>query len=201
MQARTTLLMTACALAFARPFAAVAERAAPRGPSARCEAIASVTWLVSRTAQQSSPRDPSLPLRSESRVSMSTHSKADLDGDGALDTLVPEPSPTDCNNEYSFGVYLTRGRCGVRVGSIRGAPQIARIAGATRTRGMPELVTVIERAEQRDPRVPAERVSETITYQFDGAAYRERGRSVTRAVCHHCAQVRCRNTRIQAPPP
>lgn len=128
---------------------------------------------------------------------MSTSEVADLDGDGALDVLVPEPTPTQCNNEYTLAVYLRRASCGHRVGTIRGTLQLDLVPAAPRFNGLPELVTRVERSLQNDPRVPAQRETETITYRFDGASYREHARSTTRATCHHCSRVSCRNTRIQ----
>lgn len=106
---------------------------------------------------------------------MSTSEVADLDGDGALDVIVPEPEPTQCNNEYTFALCLRRGSCGHRVGTIQGALQIDRHAAA-------------------------QRETETITYRFDGARYRERSREVTRAACRRCSRVSCHNTRIQRAP-
>ncbi len=197
------LLALALAIVSASVDTAIAEqRVAPAirvAPPGRCVAIPSVTWRVERTATQSSPPDPSFPPSVNSAVTMATARTVDLDRDGALDVLVPEPSPTDCNNAYTFAIYLTRGACGHRVGTIRGMLQLERVARAVRPNGLPELVTTIERTLQNDPRVPAQRQTETITYRYDGSAYREHSRAVTQAVCHHCAHVECRNTRIQPP--
>lgn len=132
---------------------------------------------------------------------MSTHRAVDLDGDGALDAFVPEPSASDCDNEYPFALYLSRGACGHRVGVIRGTLSRALLASAPRSHGLPDLTTTIERSEQDDPRVPAQRRTTQITYRFDGVAYRERARESRVAVCHHCSRIVCRNTRIQRTSP
>lgn len=122
---------------------------------------------------------------------MGTSHPFDLDGDGQLDTLVPEPARGDCVQDFHFAIYVTRGRCGHRVGVVYGTLDIAALAAAPRSAGLPDLTTVTERQQQADPRRPAELRRETRTYRFDGTTYRESNHTVSISVCHHCPDQRC----------
>lgn len=140
------LLALALAIVSASVDTAIAEqRVAPAirvAPPGRCVAIPSVTWRVERTATQSSPPDPSFPPSVNSAVTMAT--ARTVDRDGALDVLVPEPLPMDCNNAYTFVIYLTRGVRPSR-GHHLWTLQLECVARAVRPNGLPELVTTIER--------------------------------------------------------
>jgi hypothetical protein len=176
--------------ALLRPSAGSGQVPAPPGA---CVAIPSPTFHVHRTTTQSSPPDPAYPYQREATLGFGTTRAVDVDGDGTLDVLVPEPAPGDCVGSMHVAVYLVRGACGHRLGVIQGRVDPA-ASSTHRIRGLFDLVTTVDETVQDDPRVPARRRTHRRTYRFDGAAYRELTHTTSDAVCHHCVREACTTT-------
>jgi hypothetical protein len=167
---------------------------APSGPSAlpgACVPIPTQAWRFDRTKTQSSPPDPSDPFQSHDAVSMSPHRSVDVDGDGELDVLAPEPAQGDCNHDVHFAIYVVRGECGHRAGVVIGQIDATLLDGARPAGALRDLTTRVESGYQDDPRVTAQLRTITRTYRFNGAEYREISRDESYAVCHHCGNVQC----------
>ena len=167
---------------------------APSGPIALpggCVPIPTQAWRFDRVMTQASPPDPSYPFQINDAVSMSPQRSLDVDGDGELDVLVPEPAPGDCNHDVHFAIYVVRGECGHRAGVVVGQIDAARLDGARPAGALPDLTTRVESGYQDDPRTIAQHRTIRRTYRFDGAEYREISRDERYAMCHHCGDVRC----------
>ena len=162
-------------------------------PPGACVVVPSPTFHIHRTTTQSSPRDPESPSEQETTLGFGTARTVDVDGDGALDVLVPEPARGDCVSTMHVAIYLVRGACGHRLGVIQGHIELA-ASRARRTRGLFDLVTTSEETLQDDPRVPARRRTHQRTYRFDGTLYQETAHTISDAVCHHCAHESCVTT-------
>ncbi len=162
-------------------------------PPGACVAIPSPTFHIHRTTTQSSPPDPAYPYQREATLAFGTTRAVDLDGDGTLDVLVPEPAAGDCVSTMHVAVYLARGACGHRLGVLQGRIELA-ASSTHRTHGLFDLVTTSDETIQDDPRVPAQRRTHRRTYRFDGTAYRETAHTTSDGVCHHCPHESCTTT-------
>ncbi|MEI8256357.1 MAG: hypothetical protein WCJ30_11855 [Deltaproteobacteria bacterium] len=181
------------------PVLAVADAGTMRAafaPPGQCVSVPRRNLQLRRTCTQSSPPDPEYPISRSDVVGMSTSESFDLDGDGQLDALVPEPAPNDCVQDFHFAVYVNRGSCGHRVGVVQGSIDVAAMGAAPRHGGLPDLSTLTERQQQQDPRTPAQLRRERRTYRFDGTVYREITDVVSVSVCHHCPAQRCETAPI-----
>jgi hypothetical protein len=137
--------------------------------------------------------DCTYPFERHDRVATGTSRPFDLDG--IDDTLVPEPEPGDCTEDFHFAIYVARGACGHRVGRVYGNIDLTSWSSAPRHASLPDFSTVTERQQQPDPRSPAELRRETRTYRFDGTTYRETNHTVSISVCHHCPAEQREHTR------
>jgi hypothetical protein len=149
------------------------------------------SFHVQRHTRQASPPDPSWPSSSDTTIGYGTSEVVDLDGDGQLDVLAPEPAEGDCVGDMHLAVYLSRGACGHRVGVIQGQIDVAGTRAARRSHGLLDVHTTIEETVQPDPRVPAVRRTRARRYRFDGTRYTLASERTTRAVCHHCPLESC----------
>ncbi len=166
---------------------AAATTGPPRLPGP-CVSLPTRGWRFDRTVRQASPPDPSLPIQSHAALAVEPHRTVDVDGDGALDLLVPDPAADDCPHDVHLDVYVTRGACGHHVGTVVGpvSPDVVLRPGS-----LADLTTQVQAGHQEDPRGVAQLRTVTRLYRFDGATYREIHRSEGSVDCHHCGTARC----------
>lgn len=161
-------------------------------PPGACVPVPRTQLHLYRSMRQASPPDPEYPTEREDVVGFGTTSPMDLDSDGAMDFLVPEPSAGDCVETMHLAIYLTRGGCGHRLGVIVGALDLAALSTAARSHGLPDLRTTARETVQDDPRIPAVQRTHQYRYRFDGSTYVEASHVHHDAVCHHCGLQQCR---------
>ncbi len=146
----------------------------------RCVVPPERSWRIA--LESSSPETLDNALVHE----IGTHRAWDLDGDGEAEVLVPqEASPSACSDEVAYDVYVMRGTCGHRVGSIVGAA--FDVNTARFHHGLRELTT--ERRAGRGKQRSSWRY-EKRTYRFNGKRLRA-SLDVTEETCHHCKSLSC----------
>ncbi len=147
---------------------------------------------------------------------LSTYPTFDLDGDGVQDVLVPATKAGACPWDIPMDVYIMRGACGHRVGTV-----VGRLRGETATapfvRGLREIRTRAEWADfdmapsgaddpppaggdsdsdsddakrRRHSFIPSHHTRERL-YRFDGKTLRVISDHDSVGTCHHCATSSC----------
>ena len=103
-----------------------------------------------------------------------------------VEVLVPRKgSPSACSEDVEYDVYVMRGACGHRVGSIVG--EVFDMETARFHHGLRELAST-RRAGRGKQRVSW--IHEERTYRFDGKRLRESVEK-TEETCHHCRRLSC----------
>jgi hypothetical protein len=127
--------------------------------------------------------------QANSRWSLSTRPSIDLDGDGRADVLVPDAKRGDCPWEVPYDVYVMRGRCGHKLGTIVGG--IDPVSFTSRFRnGLREVFTSADWASHGDALIPEHHTRER-RYVFTGRTLRQ-VQDITRSGrCHHCGVSSC----------
>ncbi len=115
----------------------------------------------------------------------------DLDGDGVSDRFVPARSTESCPWSIPYDVYIMRGSCGHKVGTIVGHIDEPTYI-APMKKGIREVHTRAEWAEYG--RTRPEPIHHTVlrTYAFDGHKLVLRDTDKREGVCHHCGVASCR---------
>ncbi|MCA9653541.1 MAG: hypothetical protein KC501_26730 [Myxococcales bacterium] len=128
--------------------------------------------------------------QTESHWSMDTSPGPDLDGDGQPELYVPRPSKQPCPWDVPHDVYVMRGACGHRVGTIvglvDGETEIAPFVKGLRT----VLTTAEWSAFDGNFGVPNQH-TRTRRYEFDGKTLRVRADEEIEGKCHHCGVEHC----------
>lgn len=134
----------------------------------------------------------------------------DVDDDGVFDALVPVPRDETggavCPDQLRWEVWVRRGACGHRVGSVAGRwVMVDDSAGARATGGLMPLKGETLRSEYEVPgskpgRSPVMRVETTRRYRFKRGAYRRVSIERSGGRCHHCARVSCTAPKATAMP-
>lgn len=155
----------------------------------------------------------------DTRWSVSTHRTIDLDGDGRGEVLVPHKRSRECPWETPHDLYIMRGDCGHRIGTITGfitdssaiAPFTAGLREFTTESGWADHQPMPTGAddEARRKKLAAEHAevkektgrayfdvipsnhTRTRTYRFDGAKLELESDNDSVGRCHHCATSRC----------
>ena len=144
-----------------------------------------------------------------------THATFDLDGDGVQDMLVPAKKAGGCPWDIPMDVYIMRGECGHRVGTITGNLESATIT-APFVAGLRELSTEAtwadfdeapsgaddpplsestgdeDLARRRRHFIPSHHTRERV-YRFDGTILRLVSDHDRVGQCHHCGTSTCRS--------
>ncbi|MCX4244025.1 hypothetical protein [Paraliomyxa miuraensis] len=127
----------------------------------------------------------------ESRWSVDTAPGPDLDGDGVPEVYVPRESKEPCPWNVPHDVYVMRGSCGHRVGTIVG-PVDDETNVAPFVKGLRAIHTSAEWAAfDGDFGVPNHH-TRTRRYEFDGSKLRKRAEDEREGKCHHCGVEHCR---------
>lgn len=146
----------------------------------RCVTPPERSWRIA--LESSSPET----LDSALVYEIGTYRAWDLDADGEAEVLVPrKASPSACPDDIAYDVYVMRGTCGHRVGSIVGAA--FDVNTARFHHGLRELTT--ERPAGRGKQKSSWRY-ENRTYRFNGKRLRA-SLDVTEETCHHCKRLSC----------
>ena len=120
---------------------------------------------------------------------LQTRPTFDLDGDGVADVLVPLARGGPCPWQVPHDVYVMRGDCGHRVGTIVGEvvhdTKVARFDHGLRVVTTEAVWSALERGA-----API-RHERTRQYAFDGRKLRKRTDEERTIECHHCGIERC----------
>ena len=129
-------------------------------------------------------------FQSDRAWKVETYSGADLDSDGALEVYVPSAKKGSCPWDIPYDVYVMRGMCGHRVGTIVGNVD-SKTRFAAIADGLRVVTTTAEWNDRggRDP-IPVAH-TRTRRYEFDGQKLREKSDSDNTGRCHHCAVLSC----------
>lgn len=183
------MALGACRIRAEEPANVTVSDAATLGPCVPVPQRAYVVEVVGREANPPPARVEPAPVRH----GFSTQALGDLDGDGTVDTIVPTVGPASCPHEVTWTVYLTRGACGVDVGTVLGFPQVIRSGPGLATRS-----TTIQWAEITDRTRPmgAQNVATlhelTTAWSAPDGVYVAGEPANSGGICHHCAISRCR---------
>jgi hypothetical protein len=168
----------------------IARPAQPHLPG-ECVRIPRRKWTV---VVQSSGIDQQGEHRSATtNWELTTSRFVDLDGDGILDAFVPLHGRGQCPEEGMWDVYVMRGACGHRVGTI-GPGWLApdTMSAALDRSGFRPLTMVSEhvRMGTRPPPIP-EMLTTTTAYRYGEQGYAKQKADVRSGVCHHCSVSSC----------
>lgn len=143
------------------------------------------------TIVDSSGIDPSgHARRSVETDPVQTRVGVDLDGDGVGEVFVPRPNKGRCPWEIPHDVYVMRGSCGHRVGTIVG--EIDRdTALAPFVHGLRTVTTTASWSRFERGRSAPVSHRRTRRYVFDGKTLRKRRDRDETMKCHHCGIERC----------
>jgi len=127
---------------------------------------------------------------SNTRHEVVTRPSADVDGDGRLDVFVPHATQGDCPWEVPHDVYVMRGDCGHRIGTIVGDTDLdTHLAGFHR--GIRRIDTEGSWATRgMDSPIP-DHHARTRAYTFDGRRLKKTADETQSGRCHHCGVVTC----------
>lgn len=105
----------------------------------------------------------------------------DFDGDGVVDAVAPETERAYCPHDVRRTIYLARGACGHRVGTIEGTIDWAALhQAAPGEHGLPEIVATRQDVSPAPPPGGCgESIVRTVTrhYRYDGTSYLETSRN------------------------
>lgn len=120
-----------------------------------------------------------------------THAGPDLDGDGEPERYVPHAAKGRCPWDVPHDVYVMRGDCGHRVGTIVGPvaeeTSLARFVGGLRV-----ITTVAEHSAYDGDFPEPNHHTRTRRYELRGGKLREVADEHRAGKCHHCAVEHCR---------
>lgn len=126
----------------------------------------------------------------ESRWSVSTSPGPDLDGDGVPEIYVPRASKESCPWSVPHDVYVMRGSCGHRVGTIVGLVD-EQTSLAPFVKGLRTIHTTAEwSAHDGDFAVPNHH-TRSRRYEFNGSKLRKESDEEQAGKCHHCGVEHC----------
>ena len=118
------------------------------------------------------------------------HPGHDLDGDGRPEWFVPHQTAGKCPWEIPHDVYVVRGTCGHKVGTV-----VGQIEPSTRTarfrKGLREIHTTAGWATYGRVSPVPEHHERTRTFTFDGRRLRRTRDDTQSGTCHHCGVARC----------
>lgn len=121
---------------------------------------------------------------------LTTHESLDVDGDGTADRFVPHAKIGACPWEVPHDVYVMRGKCGHRVGTIIGNLD-AETTIAPFRKGLREIHTSASWATHGAKSPIPEHHTRTRHYRFDGRRFRELSDKTSTGTCHHCGVASC----------
>lgn len=124
----------------------------------------------------------------EAHWSLSTRPSVDLDGDGRLDVLVPHAKLGSCPWEVPHDVYVMRGACGHRLGTVVGSIEEPTFT-APFHKGLRDIHTSASWAS--GARLVPEHHTRERRYVFDGRALRLVQDLHRSGQCHHCGVSSC----------
>lgn len=116
-----------------------------------------------------------------------TRHDLDLDGDGALDADVPLAKDARCADDVRHALYVTRGACGHRVGTVGpGTIAVHEVARASPTAAGLKPVRTWTHRSGAGKWIHGER-----NFAFDGGAYREVAAKDREEACETCKPSEC----------
>lgn len=128
--------------------------------------------------------------QAETRWDMTGHRSADLDGDGVGEMLVPHDSKGTCPWDVPHDVYVMRGACGHKVGTIVG--QVDHATHLSKfTKGLRVIHTSASWADHGSKSPIPEHHTRERTFAFDGRRLKATSDETRSGRCHHCGVVRC----------
>jgi len=156
-----------------------------------------VVEVVSREANPPPERED--PTRQQ--FALRTLRSYDLDGDGAMDALVPSLAPGACPHEVDYAVYVMRGECGHHVGRITGQPSLTeeRHGGFFDLRATRRWAAITDPLSAPGPENVATLHEVTVPWSVRDGRYVPGQPDVSAGICHHCAMSECRT--LSGPPP
>jgi hypothetical protein len=122
--------------------------------------------------------------------SVSTHAGTDLDGDGMPELYVPHDPKGRCPWDVPYDVYVMRGRCGHRVGTIVG-PMADDTSVASFVGGLRVVTTVAEHSAYDGKFPEPNHHIRTRRYERRDGKLREVADEDREGKCHHCAVEHC----------
>jgi hypothetical protein len=129
--------------------------------------------------------------QARSEWSVRTGPGTDLDGDGVPEVYVPHTSKGRCPWDVPHDVYVMRGRCGHRVGTIVGLPD-EQTSTARFVAGLRTITTTAEWAAYDGDFPEPNHHTRTRRYELRGDRLRKLADDEREGICHHCGAVSCR---------
>ena len=125
---------------------------------------------------------------------LSSTREVDVDGDGVLDVLVPQPANKDtCPEQVMWKVYAVRGKCGRELGTI-GPGSLAAPALPADASGFRPLVMTSQTAAYGKRGTP-ELTTTTRSFAVQHGHYEQTAVDTKTGVCHHCSVWHCQGVR------
>jgi hypothetical protein len=118
------------------------------------------------------------------------HAGPDLDGDGRPEWFVPHETSKTCPWEIPHDVYVMRGTCGHKVGTVIGQLDVSTHTAPFR-KGIREVHTTATWATHGRVSPHPEHHTRMRTFIFDGKRLRRTRDDTRTGRCHHCGVVRC----------
>lgn len=148
--------------------------------------------IVTRTMQVSARGiDQDGESRSGSSVhEVTTRPGADIDGDAQLDVLVPHAKQGKCPWDVPHDVYVMRGECGHKVGTIVGQIDDETSMSAFR-KGLRRIHTHASWADHGSKSAVPEHHTRSRVFTFDGVRLKKTSDATRTGQCHHCGVVSC----------
>lgn len=118
---------------------------------------------------------------------------ADLDGDGVPELYVPHAKAGRCPWDIPHDVYVMRGDCGHKVGTIVGTIDDATLLSRFE-HGLRIIHTRASWASHGREHPEPVHHTRTWTYTFDGRRFEQTDASAGDGICHHCGVTSCSET-------
>jgi hypothetical protein len=128
--------------------------------------------------------------RVRTRSTLTSHPAIDVDGDARLDVLVPHASGGACPWDVPHDVYVMRGTCGHKIGTIAG-PLDAPTHTTTFHSGIREIRTSASWASTGKAEMVPDHHTRARSYRFDGQMLRQIQDDTRSGRCHHCSVSSC----------
>ncbi len=131
-----------------------------------------------------------------SNILHETHTTIDLDGDGVQDKMVPVvklrgKGRTHCPGDTRWELWVMRGECGHKVGTVVGEHLVWETWKAPfGPGGLKDLTTTTRSEPKRTGPIPVVYTDER-TYRYKNGAYREINHERSGGKCHHCPSLSC----------